>query len=52
MHAALDGGVFGRQPEGVPPHRVERSLAVHAQVAEERVAEDVVAPVPDVQPIA
>src|SRR5262249_6776982 len=49
MDAALDGRVFRRQSECVPPHRVERDAPSHSKAAIERIAEDVVAAVADVQ---
>src|SRR5262249_16938290 len=52
MDAALDGRVLRGQPEGVPAHRVQGLAARHALAPVERVAQDVVAPVPDVQTAA
>ena len=51
-HAILDGGVLGRQAEGVPAHRHQHVVPVHAQVAREHVVDGVVAHVPHVQPPA
>ncbi len=51
-HPALDGRVFGRQPEGVPAHGVQGLPARHALAPVQRVPQDVVAPVPDVQAAA
>ena len=44
-----DGGVFGRQTEGVPTHGVQHVEAAHAFVARQGVADGVVAEVADVQ---
>ena len=49
VDVALDRGVLGRQPEGVPAHRVEHAPALLQEHAEHAVAQDVVAAVPDVQ---
>ncbi len=45
----LDGGVFGRQAERVPAHRLQHVLALHALVAADDVADGVVAHVAHVQ---
>ena len=47
--AALDGGVLGRQPEGIEPDREEHVDAVHPPETGERVARGDDVPVPDVQ---
>ena len=47
MHAAVLGGVLGRQAEGVPAHRREDVEAAHELVARQHVAHDVVAAVAD-----
>ena len=46
MNAALDGGVLGRQPEGVPAKRMQHVEAAHAFGARHDVADDVIADVP------
>ena len=46
MDAALDRGVLGRQPEGVPAHRVQHVVALCAHIAGDDVAHRVVAHVP------
>ncbi len=46
----FDGGVFRRQAEGVPAHRLEHVLAQHALVASDDVADGVIAHMPHVQP--
>jgi hypothetical protein len=48
MGAGLDGGVFGREPEGVEAERGEHGLALHGAVPDQQVAEGVVADVPHV----
>ena len=45
MGAGLDGGVLGRQAEGVEPDRAQDPLALHGLVADGQVAEGVI---PDV----
>ncbi len=45
----FDRGVFGGQPERVPAHRRENIEAAHLFVADDGVADDVVAAVADVQ---
>ena len=45
MGPGLDGGVLGRQAEGVEPDRAEDALALHGLVADGQVAEGVVADV-------
>ena len=45
-----DGGVLGRQPEGVPAHRLQDVAAVHAPVPGQCIADRVVAHVSHVQP--
>ncbi len=47
--AGVDGGVLGRQTEGVEPHRREHLVATHHLVAGHDVTHDVVAAVTDVQ---
>ena len=49
-HAVGDGGVLGRQAEGVPAHRLQHVVALHAHVARQHVADGVVAHVAHVQP--
>ncbi len=44
-----DGGVLGGQPEGVPSHGVQHVIPAHPLVARQRIADGVVANVPDVQ---
>ena len=51
-HAVLDGGVLGRQAEGVPAHGLQDIAALHALVAGDHVADGVVAHMPHVQPPA
>ena len=41
--AGLDGGVLGREPEGVEPDGAEDALALHGLVANDQVTEGVVA---------
>ena len=48
MRSGLDRGVFRRQPEGVPPERVEHVEAAHPLHSRHHVADDVVADVADV----
>src|SRR2546426_813037 len=48
VDAVLDGGVLGRQPEGVPAHGVEHAVARHPPLARDHVADRVVAHVPHV----
>ncbi len=48
MRAVLDGGVFRRQPEGVPAHGVQHVEALHALEAGHHVADGIVAHVPHV----
>src|SRR5437899_1923607 len=43
VDAVLDGGVLGRQPEGVPAHGVEHAPARHPPLARDHVADRVVA---------
>src|SRR5213080_5216278 len=43
VDAVLDGGVLGREPEGVPAHGVEHARARHAPLARDHVADRVVA---------
>ena len=50
MHATLDGGVFGRQAEGVPAHRMQHVEALGPLVARDHVAQRVVADVAHVDP--
>ena len=50
--AARDRGVFRRQAERVPAHRVQDAAPLHPLESVERVAQDVVSPVPDVQTAA
>ena len=45
----FERGVFRRQSECVPPHRVQHVVALHPHVARQRVANRVVAHVPHVQ---
>jgi hypothetical protein len=45
-----DGGIFRRQPEGVPAHGVQDVLTQHALVTGDDVGDGVVANVPHVQP--
>ena len=40
---ALDGGVFGRQAEGIPTHRMQHIEALHAAIARDDVADRVIA---------
>ncbi len=47
--AALHRRVLGRQPERVPPHRVQHVHALRALVARDHVAHRVVAHVPDME---
>ncbi len=47
--AVLDRGVLGRQAEGVPAHRLQDVVALHAHVAGQHVADGVVAHVAHVQ---
>ena len=49
LRVVLDGGVFGRQPEGVPADGMKHLVAAHVQVARVDVADGVVAHVPHVQ---
>ena len=51
-HAVLDGGVLGRQAEGVPAHGLQDVAALHALVAGDHVTDGVVAHMPHVQPPA
>ncbi len=48
-HLVLHRGVFGRHAEGVPAHRLQHVLALHALVAGDHVADGVVAHVAHVQ---
>ncbi len=41
VHAVVDGGVLGGQPEGVPAHRVEHVEAPHPLVTGEEIADGV-----------
>ena len=50
VDAALDRRVLRWQAEGIPAHRVQGLAPRHPLPAVERVAQDVVAPVPDVEP--
>ena len=45
----LDGGIFGRQTEGVPAHRLHDIEALHALVARDHIADGVVAHMADMQ---
>ena len=47
--AVLDGGVLGRQPEGVPAHGLQDVPAPHALVARDHIPDGVVADVPHVE---
>ncbi len=47
--ALVDGGVLRRQAEGIPAHRHQHVVALHAQVARHHVVDGVVAHVPHVQ---
>ena len=49
MNAALDGGVFSRQPECVPAERMQHVVAAQPLRARHDVADDVVADVSDVR---
>ena len=49
LGVVLDGGVLGRQPEGVEAHGVQHVVAPHARLAGHRVADRVVARVPHVK---
>ena len=46
MHAALNGGILGRQAEGVPPHRVEHIVALRPLEPRHHIAQRVVAYMP------
>ncbi len=48
VHAALDGGVFGGQSEGIPAERMQDVEAAHALHARDDVADHVVADVSNV----
>ena len=48
-YAVFGGGVFGRQAKGIPAHRHEYVVALHAQLAREHVVDGVVAHVAHVQ---
>ena len=48
-NAALDGGIFGGQSEGIPADRMQHVESAHAPVARHRVADRVVAHVAHVQ---
>ena len=48
-HVVGDGGVFGRQAEGVPAHGLQHVEALHAVIARQHVADGVVAHVAHVQ---
>ena len=48
-HAVLHGGVFGRQAERVPAHRLQYVVAAHAHEPRQHVADRVVAHVAHVQ---
>ncbi len=43
MHFALDGGVFRRQAEGIPTHRMKNIKTAHALVARHHIADGIVA---------
>ena len=47
--AALDRGIFGRQPKGVPAHRMHDVVAAHAHHPRHRVAQRIVLGVADMQ---
>ena len=47
MRVALDGGVLGRQAEGVPAHGMQDVEALHALEARDHVAHDIIAPMAD-----
>ena len=47
--AVLDGGVLGRQPEGVPAHGLQDIPAPHALVARDHIPDGVVADMPHVE---
>src|SRR5258706_5842191 len=49
MDATLDGGVLGGKTEGIPSDGVERRAALHAEIAVESIAEDVVPAVADME---
>jgi hypothetical protein len=51
-HAILHGRVLGRQAEGVPAHRLEHVIALHALEARDHVADGVVAHMAHVEPPA
>ncbi|OIQ64285.1 hypothetical protein GALL_541640 [mine drainage metagenome] len=48
-HPVLDGGILGRQPEGIPAHGLQHVVAAHLVPAGEHVANGVVAHVSHVQ---
>ena len=48
-HAIGHGGILGRQTEGVPTHRLQHVLALHARKAREHIADGVVAHMSHVQ---
>jgi hypothetical protein len=50
MGLLLDGVVLGRQAEGVPAHGMQHDVAVQLAEPRQHVAQDVAAPVADVQP--
>jgi hypothetical protein len=47
MRAVVDGGVFGRQSEGVPPHRVEHIIPIGDAIAGDDVPHRVVSQMAD-----
>ena len=48
-HFIGDGGILGRQPEGVPTHGMKHVVPAHPLVARQRVADRVITDVADVQ---
>src|SRR6185369_13265695 len=48
-HLVSDRGVFGGESEGIPPHGMEHVEAAHPLVAGERIADRIVADMPDME---
>src|ERR1700687_5845333 len=49
MDLGVDRGILGRQPEGIPPHRVEDVEALRPAVAGDEIAHRVITDMPDME---
>jgi hypothetical protein len=49
MNTAIDGGVFGGQAKGIPPHGVQHPVALHSPYPRNHIGDGVVADMAHVQ---